>query len=581
MSKPPPKVGTNSTPRLCSVGSKVPQTWVTTAALVENSTVEQPTEPITKPSEGMSQKNVYCLIAEMLAAIIQSGKLDTSTKKNVVKIIKLAREEEVKKDARLLSSGEQAKVSTIHEVIQEDLVGIHNSLEKQILQVQESCKVLLENTSKVLKDVEEVKTNTKDLACKVNKVTDATDKLASDTNSYRDALLSKPTPSNKANVDPRVLSNMDRKAKQILIDIYDKDADNILTKSLTAMIDKANEAISGIQDTSKPKNIKVVAALKTQGKVVLLTLNTEEAVSWIRELYNETTFKKAFSPKAHIRERAFNLIVLRIPVTFEPSEDKHLCEIEEANSLNISTISKARWIKPMERRRPNQTHAYAIITLTSADNANILIRDGLVICSMKVRPTKQKHKPMQYMKCRRWGHLVAECPSEKDTCSNCREEHCTSTCKNRNKTFCVACMEDMHASWSRSCPEFLRRCLIYDERNPENMMLYYPTMHDWSLMVCPSSLPLWERFLAKYTVNTLPIAGSRQQPPRPHQMYKGQNCRMTDRSGCENPNMIQIPCNHPREEGEPPGGVEPWLIEPNTRVDNTDETSPYNPLGWL
>ena len=117
MSKPPPKAETNSTPRLHLVGGKAPQTWVTMAALAENSTVEQPTEPITNPSKGTSQKNVYRLIAEMLAAIIQSGKLDTSTKQNVVKIIKLAREEEVKEDARLISSGEQAKVSTICEVI--------------------------------------------------------------------------------------------------------------------------------------------------------------------------------------------------------------------------------------------------------------------------------------------------------------------------------------------------------------------------------------------------------------------------------------------------------------------------------
>jgi len=112
-------------------------------------------------------------------------------------------------------------------------------------------------------------------------------------------------------------------------------------------------------------------------------------------------------------------------------------------------------------------------------------------------------------------------------------------------------------------------------------MLYYPTTHDWSLMVRPSSLPLWERFPAKYAVNTLPIAGSRQQPPRLHQMHKGQNRRMMDRSRHENPNMIQIPHNHPRKEGEPPGGVELWLMEPNTRVDNTDKTSPYNPPGWL
>ena len=517
----------------------------------------------------------------MLAAVIQSGKLDTLTKQSVAKIIKIARDEEVKEDVRLKSGGEHAEVSTIRKIIREDLGEVHNSLEKKILQVQESCKAILKNTSKVLKEVEEAKTDTKELTCKVNKVTDATDKLASDTNSYRDALVSKPAPSNRAHADPRVLSDMDRKVKQILIDIYDKDADNILTKSLTAMIDKANESIAGVTDVNKPKDIKVIAALKTRGQAILLTLNSKEAVSWIRETYNEATFANAFSPEAHIRERAFNLIVPRVPITFEPSDDKHLREIEEVNSLNLSAISKARWIKPMERRRPDQTHAYTIITISSVDNAIILIKDGLVICGTKVRPTKQKHEPMQCMKCRRWGHFVARCPSEKDTCGNCGDEHRTSACINRNKTFCVACVDDSHTSWSRNCPEFLRRCIIYNKKNPENAMLYYPTAHDWSLMVRPSSIPMWDRFPAKYAVNSLPNMGDRQQAPRPHQTHKGQNRGKAGRNGRENPNniQIQIPRNRPREEGEPPGGVEPWLMEP-TGVDNTVETDPHNPPGW-
>ena len=117
----------------------------------------------------------------------------------------------------------------------------------------------------MLKEVEETKTDTKDLACKVNKVTDAADKIASDTSSYQNALLAKPVPSNKISADPRILNDMDCKAKQILMDIYDKDSNNILMKSLTAIVDKANETIVGIKDASKPKDIKVTMALKMQG----------------------------------------------------------------------------------------------------------------------------------------------------------------------------------------------------------------------------------------------------------------------------------------------------------------------------
>ena len=74
-------------------------------------------------------------------------------------------------------------------------------------------------------------------------------------------------------------------------------------------------------------------------------------------------------------------------------------------------ICKARWIKLVERRRVGQMHAYMIVTVASAETANILIRDGLIICGTRVRPTKQKAEPIQCMKCRNWRHFAGECPA--------------------------------------------------------------------------------------------------------------------------------------------------------------------------
>ena len=323
---------------------------------------------------------------------------------------------------------------------------LHNLLKKKILEVQEGNKAILNSTSKVMASMEEAKTNTKDLASKVSKVTDTTDRITSDMNLYWTALLSKPAQPSKTVTDPKVLSDMDCKLRQILMDIYNKDEDNILLKSLTAIIEKANETIAGLKCANKPKDIKVITALKMCGKAVLLMLNSKEAASWIREPLNKEEFSSSFSVELHIRERTFSLIVPRILIIFDPSEEKHLHEVKETNCLDKNVIRKAKWIKPVGRRRLGQTNTYAIFTLTSVDSANTLIRDRLNICGIKVRPMKQKQEPIQCMKCREWGHFASECLLEKDICGNCGEKHCTSACQNRDKLYCAACDKNTHAS---------------------------------------------------------------------------------------------------------------------------------------
>ncbi|KAH9959861.1 hypothetical protein BC827DRAFT_1212140 [Russula dissimulans] len=170
---------------------------------------------------------------------------------------------------------------------------------------------------------------------------------------------------------------------------------------------------------------------------------------------NDKAFTDAFAKGSHIKLRSFNLVVSGIPITFDPENEVHLREVEEVSELPRFAVTNARWIKPLNRRRPDQTLAFAILTFHSTGHANNAIKNGLIICGAKVRPKKQKQEPLQCMKCRRWGHLAMECLANADTCGKCGEDHRTATCANRNKTHCVNCNNNTHTSWSRDCPEFL------------------------------------------------------------------------------------------------------------------------------
>lgn len=190
--------------------------------------------------------------------------------------------------------------------------------------------------------MEEAKTKTKDLACKVSKMMDATDKIASNTNLYWDVLMARPAASNRTFADPKVLSDMDRKARQILVKHLDQEGINTLAKSLTKLVSKANEVLASIKDTTKPKDAKVVTVTKTKNQMLLLTLDSKATAEWIRELLNEILFIDAFSKGVHIRERTYNLVVPRVLITFDPKNEEHLHEVEEINSLDNNELHKVK-----------------------------------------------------------------------------------------------------------------------------------------------------------------------------------------------------------------------------------------------
>ena len=127
------------------------------------------------------------------------------------------------------------------------------------------------------------------------------------------------------------------------------------------------------------------------------------------------------------------MLVPRIPLTFDPTEDSHLREIEECNELPKGTIFKARWIKPINRRTPEQRAAHAIFALKDPKLANICIRDGLRVCGLRIFPSRLKHEPMQCMKCRKWGHFASACTASVNTCGTCGGNHRTNECTVKDK----------------------------------------------------------------------------------------------------------------------------------------------------
>ena len=370
----------------------------------------------------------------------------------------------------------------------------------------------------------------------MTKVNDVTDQIATTTKSYKDAVLAGPNspPGNAANF--RLLDDLERKAKQILVDVHGGD---IGTKSLTEIRDKANEIIAEIEaeeldegdpDPDHPKGkTEVDFVNKTRGDTLLLQLNTKPAAEWLRDPIIEAKFTKKFANDSYFVDRKYNILIPRTPITFDPANEASIREIEEGNNLGPHEIVKAKWIKPVNKRREGQTHAYASITLNSPVIANLLIRKGIEIHGVKTRPTKMTRQPTQCMHCRYWGHMAYQCINAKEACGSCGEEHKTANCTNPQKRYCVSCKDTTHASWDRNCPEFIKRCESLNEKYPENNLPYFPTDEDWTLTTRPDSIPLDSRFPKRYAVNSLPPTATAKQMRFQHQT-RGKPKRQTKHS---------------------------------------------------
>ena len=426
--------------------------------------------------------------------------------------------------AELLQHVEQLRsnemnVKSLHEIVKELQSNLSAELDSKLsvlekkLTLPSPAQKQLESTAKELGlAAESIKVSTNDIGKTIAQVSDTNTQLASTATDYRDALLKSsedqarafnavnPTQPSAASSDPRVLRDIDRKARQILIDTTDA---SFTGASQAEIKDKVSEAIKLITDPTQPKDVTILEVIKLRKGGVTIIFKDKEVVKWLQDTSVEPKFTAAIAIDASITKRVYPILAPRVQLTFDPSINEHLREIEECNNFPFGSIEKARWIKPEYRRLPGQRAAHAILTIRNIDIANTCIRDGLTICGLRIRPSRLKHEPMQCMKCRRWGHFANACLATTDLCGTCGDEHRTNACTNRDKKHCVSCKSDEHASWDRECPVFRRRCDQFDENFPENNLPYFPTEEEWTLTPRPSKIQRADKFPDRYMVHPL------------------------------------------------------------------------------
>jgi len=328
-------------------------------------------------------------VARRLEIIISKHSPSSQLKLALMEVVNEARkagDEELGKGEHITPNA----VETLHKHIRADLLHPYNGLNSRIVEVQNRQKQILNSAEIINKATVNLQSTTKELEDKVGKVNNTTDKIANTTMSYKEALLSNPSNMNKAGVDLKVLNDLDRKARQILISYSSTEDNATLNTSLLDLKDKANQVIDNLEDPTRPTLAKVEGVTRTRDGLLLLIFNLKEAADWIREPDVEYKFTDKFAIRASFKDRKYNMLIRWVPTTFDLANRTHHWEIEEANGLPKDIIHKARWIKLINRRKSGQSKVHAVLTFSSAESANLVIRDGVDICRVRVRAEKLK-----------------------------------------------------------------------------------------------------------------------------------------------------------------------------------------------
>jgi hypothetical protein len=501
-SKAPPALHPPTTEQLntpaplrSNLRSNPPQKTVAVNASEPQNEAEEPSEP---------SSTSLLTIAEALEKLINNYQMNEILKDALGKIARFANKTGVKESKSEIIQVTMEDVRALRKDLMTDIFAWQNTIEEKIGNLANSQQQILKATESITKEAKGINAAAKEIEDKVTKVNATTDQIASTTRTYKDALTTQSNRPTGTTTDLKLADSLERKAKQILMIVH---SDDLGGKSLAEIRDKANNAIAEIHDPlDRPDKVEVLTVTFMRNKAILLQMNSKQASNWLRDVANEVKFVEKFAKDTYFVDRNYNIIVPRTPIIFDPKSEAYLHEVEEGNNLDRNSIRKARWIKPVDRRREGQTHAYAVLTLTSPSAANQLIRNGITICGAKSSPTKLKHEPMQCLRCRGWGHLIAQCLNANDTCGACGEGHNTRDCSNANKRFCTSCRANTHASWDRNCPEFIRRCEDYNVKFPENKLPFFPTDEEWTHTPRPDRIPMNDRFPQRYAVNSLPTA---------------------------------------------------------------------------
>ncbi|PPQ80684.1 hypothetical protein CVT24_011067 [Panaeolus cyanescens] len=350
---------------------------------------------------------------------------------------------------------------------------------------------------------------------------------------------------------PQVLNKQEKFDRQIMLRLNEDNA--LLSPDLSDedVVRQVQEALKSLDVDNVHDTSLVSASRKSPRKdTVLLELKSRLTAIWLKG--DDRLMALATRLGATVQDRTYQVMVRRIPLTF----DNDICspdapnKIADDNKLDPKVVKSVRWIKPAERRSEDQRTAYAMISLTTPQAANCLIRDGVYLNEKSwhrpaVRSTRDAPR---CLKCQHYGHLAKDCPNA-EACGTCGAAHPTRGCKKLNTPWCVSCKSNDHSSWDRECPVFIAesRKLV---KNNENDYIYFPTEEPWT----------WALKKKGNTASPSPPPPTGPQPQ--HRVAYRDNMTQGERKRHQKGKQ-QVPPQHNSQRPTHPS-LPPFLTTPNT-----------------
>lgn len=158
----------------------------------------------------------------------------------------------------------------------------------------------------------------------------------------------------------------------------------------------------------------------------LLELASQPVAAWFSSLPSDT-IKDIFSPSAAVIPPAFHLICRFVPCngSFDPADRSNIDEIELRHNLQKRAITSASWIRDPKQRAAGQQVANLRLICSSADAANALLTQEVIIGDRAVVVAKDKKDPIRCNKCQSFGHIKASCTGDA-RCSYCASDSHTA-----------------------------------------------------------------------------------------------------------------------------------------------------------
>ncbi|KAF9562850.1 hypothetical protein CPC08DRAFT_595006, partial [Agrocybe pediades] len=111
---------------------------------------------------------------------------------------------------------------------------------------------------------------------------------------------------------------------------------------------------------------KVRLVQRTKDRGILVEMDSEEGAAWLRRTVRKGQLSRDLG--AQIKDRHYHLLVKFAPITFD--EDMEIQEVLDVNNIDPEKFFRARWIKPKNRRRPDQKSGHMVFIFSDRDQAN-------------------------------------------------------------------------------------------------------------------------------------------------------------------------------------------------------------------